>query len=313
MPDRTIAPILILGFNRPDRIKNLIESIRKFEPPTIFLALDGPRKNNENDFVKNAECRKLVSSIDWTNEVQTLFRDENLGLQNAVPQAVTWVLSQQQEVIVLEDDVVVTGEFLSFASDRLTKYKNRSEIMHISGYNVVPREHLSLSSSSERLSKVPESIAWATWDRAWKLYDPSLNWSRNAAIKDIERHTFGKLSALRWKQMLGDASSGRISTWAYRWVESIWANDGLCLSPNVNLVTYNGYADGTNTLRRARWPELPIGELTTSCGEPTFDLKADQWIHKVVFRGDIAGVLTGPFESLALEIRNRYRKREKSK
>ena len=96
-------------------------------------------------------------------------------------------------------------------------------------------------------------------------------------------------------------------------VESIWANEGLCLSPNVNLVTYNGYADGTNTLRRARWPELPIGELTTSCGEPTFDLKADQWIHKVVFRGDIAGVLTGPFESLALEIRNRYRKREKSK
>lgn len=312
MSDANIAPILILGFNRPDRIKNLIDSLRKYAPHSIYLALDGPRKNNENDLVKNIECRKLVSSIDWTDDVKTLFREENLGLQIAVPQAVSWVLSKEQEVIVLEDDVVVTGQFLSFASDRLTKFRDRLDIMHISGYNVVPPQQISLIGASERLSKVPESIAWATWDRAWKLYDPSLNWSRNATISEIQRHTSGKISAIRWKQMLTDASSGRISTWAYRWVDSIWAHEGLCLSPNVNLVTYNGYEDGTNTLRRARWPELPIGELVTSSDEPLFDQKADQWIHKTVFRGDVAGIFFGPLESLALAIRNHYRKRKNS-
>ncbi len=313
MPKIPLAPILILGFNRPDRVKNLINSLRIFQPPSILIALDGPRRNNSNDLKKSTECREIVLQIDWTENVQTLFRDENLGLQIAVPDAITWALDLHPAVIILEDDVVVSGEFLSFASDRLAKYKDRSEIMHISGYNVVPPNQLSTEKASERLSKVPESIAWATWDRAWKLYDPSMKWSRGATISEIEVHTHGKLSALRWKQMFSDAASGRISTWAYRWVDSIWANDGLCISPNVNLVTYNGYEGGTNTLRNARWPELPIGELLNDSSEALFDHKADRWIHKVVFRGDVTGVITGPLESGALAIRNRYRRRKSRK
>jgi hypothetical protein len=114
---------------------------------------------------------------------------------------------------------------------------------------------------------------------------------------------------LRWKELFSDAEHRRVSTWAYRWIGSMWSERGLCVSPNRNLVTYAGYTEGTNSRRRAQWSEFPVEALPS---EPLseaieIDLKADAYLGSQVFRGTPTGVIRGAAESAAMAVLRRRR------
>jgi hypothetical protein len=83
-------------------------------------------------------------------------------------------LSEFEQTIVIEDDVVVSKDTLEFFEWCLDKYKNNSEVGHISGYSNVPLEKFSSKKNSHRLRIFPESYAWATWGNRWKLYEKNL-------------------------------------------------------------------------------------------------------------------------------------------
>lgn len=296
------VPVLLLGFNRPDRIIDLIGSLRVTRPQIVRVAIDGPRPSHPNDARLVGETRAAVDDIDWTTNVAGLYRATNLGLERAVPDAVSWVLDEFKSVIVIEDDVGVGPQFIDFATRALREFESRPEIFHVSGYNVVPHDYLSKPAAAARLSRVPESFAWATWRRAWQLYEPTLTWGTDCSVSELSEVLESRTAALRWKQNFALARKGLISSWAYRWAASIWSKSGYCLSPNRNLITYRGYRGGTHTRRRARWTEFPIEPLEIdNLGEPIeFDPKADSYLHRRVFRATPLGVGLGPIESLAL-------------
>ena len=300
----TEAPILLLGFNRPDRLAELIDSVRPFQPTIIRVAIDGPRSDRVDEIRLTEACRREVERIDWTKDVDVLARNVNLGIERAIPDAVTWVLSDFDKVIVIEDDVRVGPQFIPFANACLDRFERNEQVMHISGYNVVPHEHLSMPDAPYRFSRVPESLAWATWKRAWEHYNPSLDMWQHNPRSVLENVVGSTLSARRWKQNFELAHRQLISTWAYRWTSSMWQRDGLCVSPNRNLVTYRGYEAGTHTRRKARWLELPIVELDiTAAPIPAdVDAMADRYLHRQVFNSTLSGVALGPAERIALQI-----------
>ena len=43
------SPILFIIFNRPSQTKIVFESIKNIKPKELYIAADGPRKNNIND------------------------------------------------------------------------------------------------------------------------------------------------------------------------------------------------------------------------------------------------------------------------
>ncbi|MCE9623086.1 MAG: hypothetical protein K8R99_12145 [Actinomycetia bacterium] len=300
-------PVLLLGFNRPERIIDLIESLRMTSPPIVRIAIDGPRATHPDDPRRVGETRAAVERIDWTADVDTLIRDTNLGLERAVPEAVSWVLDEFESVIVIEDDVGVGPQFVEFATRALQAFEDRPEVFHVSGYNVVPHDKLSNPAATARLSRVPESFAWATWRRAWQHYDPKLTWGSDCSIAELSEVLQSRTAAIRWKQNFALARHGRISSWAYRWIASIWSHDGYCLSPNRNLITYRGYSGGTHTRRRARWTEFPIEPVDlVGIAQPIeFDATADAYLHRQVFRATPLGIGLGPAEALALQILKR--------
>jgi hypothetical protein len=268
------------------------------------VAVDGPRAGHATDGERVRLTREAVTRIDWTDDVRTLFRGQNVGLERAVPGAVSWALEEAASVIVIEDDVNVGPEFIDFAQTALRKFESRDDVMHVSGYNVVPHDLVSDPDAPVRLSRVPESFAWATWRRAWQFYDPSLEWGTNCSVSDLTAVLGSRWAALRWKQNFSLAHHGRISSWAYRWAASMWQHNGYCLSPNRNLITYRGYQGGTHTRRRARWQELPIERLDVNAidGGARFDTVADSYLHRQVFHATPVGVALGPAEALALRI-----------
>jgi hypothetical protein len=192
----------------------------------------------------------------------------------------------------------------------LERFKNEPSIGHINGYNLVASENLLSPGSPIRLTRYPESYAWATWERAWKKYDNDLTWASQCTLQELQKITHSYVGALRWKINFADAKSERIQTWAYRWLASMWRNNLSIIAPAENLVRYDGHEDGTHTRRKARWTELPItkqglSDQHESLDFPFHDEKADQWIAQQVFRENALGIIEGLAASVAMELLKR--------
>ncbi len=306
------TPLLLLAYNRPDKVRRLIDRLRPQGHPTIMVAVDGPKPGNDADAAKVQAVRDAVAEIDWTDDVETLFRPVNLGLRKAVAGAVSWAVEKHGEVIVLEEDVLPGDLFVPYAAHMLERFRDDNRIAHISGYNVVPPGQLSPGGAGSRLTRYPESIAWATWARSWEHFDDSLEWGATVSVRELAGITGGRVSAARWKQSFADAAANRIGTWAYRWIASMWSRGDLTLSPNHNLVTYAGYDEGTNSALKAPWDELPLFEGTLDeldDADIRLDPRAEAWVNRVVFGGTAVGVAKGAVVSLILRARQAVRAR----
>jgi len=288
-------------------MSGLIQSLAPLKPKLILLAVDGPKNNRTNDVHLVRQTQELASEITWDAEIQTRFRDSNLGLRRAVVDAVTWANSEHGQVIVLEDDVRAGPQLLEFLNHNLIRHQESNTIAHINGYNLVPTEHLTNSDHPSRLSIYPESYAWATWDRAWQKYDDDLTWAKNASLGDIKKICGSTVGALRWKQNFSDAAAGRIDTWAYRWLASMWEHNWIMVSPNQNIATYTGWEGGTHTRRNPKWTELPINDIhftdeETSIEHAMMDAAADVWLGKKVFGESPFGLAEGVAATMAMSV-----------
>ena len=284
-----IAPILILGFKRPENVIEIIEAIRPESPRKVYFAVDGPRANKPLDFLEVAKTQSAIHSIDWECEVRTRFREENLGLRRAIPDAVSWVLENEKCVIVVEDDAIPGPEVLKFMTSQLNDFEDDNSVLHVSGYNLVPDTDLTNPNSTIRMSRYPESYLWGTWSTAWKLYRDDLT-----GYQDLVKHSdLNYKEKLIWRLNFKMAELDLIHTWAYRWIFSMWANQGFCISPNRNLTKYIGQVDGTHTKRKTKVTELPIANLggLNSSSSLDVDSRADIWISKNVFHANSIGVL----------------------
>ena len=112
------SPVLLLIFNRPETTARVFQRIREARPPRLYLASDGPRaeKVGESETVLGLR-EELLSAIDWPCELQTLFRDDNLGCARAVSGAITWFFEHEEEGIILEDDTLPHPIFSLFRKE----------------------------------------------------------------------------------------------------------------------------------------------------------------------------------------------------
>ncbi len=300
MADKT--PVLLLGYNRPQQMHGLIQSLATLKPRLILLAVDGPRRNRPNDANLVRQTQELASEITWDAEIRTRFRVSNLGLRRAVVDAVTWANNEYGRVIVLEDDVRAGPQLLDFLDYNLMAYQEDTKVAHINGYNLVPKGHLTHPDHALRLSIYPESYAWATWDRTWQKYDDDLTWAKNASVKDIQKICGSTIGALRWKQNFADAAAERIDTWAYRWLASMWEHNWLMVSPNRNIATYQGLQDGTHTRRKVKYVEPKMEKLPMAFSRTEKDVQAERYIGKVIMGEKLVKLVIGILVSATLNL-----------
>lgn len=308
------TPVLLLAYNRPDKLHGLIDALRPLAPQLVYVVVDGPKPGSDADAARVQAVRDAVAAIDWTTDVHTRFRPENVGLRRSVVDGVGWATSEHGQVIVMEDDIVPGPNVIPYLEHMLERYRDDPTIAHVSGYNVVPADVLASPGRGSRLSIYPESYVWATWDRAWRLYDDDLSWAGTRRTRDLRRVTGSRFGALRWRQNFADARAGRISTWAYRWVASMWAHDLRMVSPNVNLVRYSGHDDGTHTVMRVAWQEQPVYDgpiepLLADAGP--LDGPAEAWLNRVIFAGTPYGVARGIAITVVLAVRTAWRARRR--
>src|SRR5215472_16858262 len=97
------APVIMLVYNRPEQTRRVFAAIQEARPRPLYLAADGPREQLEEE-ERCAEVRSIVQRVQWPCQMETLFRDRNLGCGVAVRSALDWFFEHEPEGIILEDD-----------------------------------------------------------------------------------------------------------------------------------------------------------------------------------------------------------------
>jgi len=225
-------------------------AIRAARPTQLFIAADGARTDRAGEGVLCSEARSIIEKVDWPCEVHTLFRNQNLGCRKAVVQAITWFFESVEEGVILEDDCVPDPSFFQFCEELLARYRYDRRIMVISGDNY---QHDGFKcDSSYYFSKYPHCWGWATWRRAWALYDDNMSeWPH--AMKDwsFRRKFHSKREYAFWIEPFDNVKNGSPYIWDVVWVFCNWLNGGLSILPSVNLVENVGFGqDATHTKMR---------------------------------------------------------------
>jgi len=234
------TPVLFVIFNRPDTTKQVFYEIRKAKPKQLFIAADGPRKDHPEDTGLCQKTRAIVDQVDWDCQVSTLFRDENLGCKYAVSSAIDWFFSNVGEGIILEDDCVPDQSFFPFCEELLEKYRDDERIMMISGANF--QFGKKKTEDSYYFSRYFHIWGWATWKRAWKLYDKEMKaWPEIRENGYLTNILSEKKLVRYWEVIFNSVYNGSIITWDYQWVFSCWIQGGLSIIPNINMISNIGF------------------------------------------------------------------------
>jgi hypothetical protein len=101
---------------------------------------------------------------------------------------------------------------------------------------------------------------WATWRRAWRLYDRDLaRWPAFKADDGLQAVAAGRpWHAAYWEREFDGTLAGRFDSWGYRWIYTVIEQAGLACVPARNLVSNIGFrADATHTV----WDRHPAANL----------------------------------------------------
>lgn len=239
----TPAPILLFVYNRPQHTQRGVESLLHNDlarDSRLIVYSDAPKTAADADSVR--QVREYIHSISGFKEIEIVERTENWGLARSIIDGVTAAVNRYGRVIVLEDDLVVAPYFLQFMNDALETYKDEPRVGHIQACDFTHDASL----PDTFLIKWTGSWGWATWDRAWHLFQPDGTKLLTELRQRRLTRTFDFNGAYGFTRMLLRQIQGRNNSWAIRWNASLFLRDVLSLNVGKSLVRNEGF-DGSGT------------------------------------------------------------------
>ncbi|WP_026899011.1 hypothetical protein [Daejeonella oryzae] len=256
------TPVLLLIFNRPETTRQVFEQIKSIRPKHLFVAADGPRLDHDDINLCN-ECRDIITNIDWDCDLKTLFRENNLGCGTGPAKAISWFFEHVEEGIILEDDCLPNRSFFRYCELLLKKYRNEHQIMHIGGNNF--QRGIQRGSGDYYFSIYNHIWGWATWKRAWRLYDMNMSdFNKDHLSKLLKSYFKAKQHQEYWLNIFERCHKDKPSDiWDYQWTYTIWNRGGFSITPQRNLVSNIGFGErATHTIEKESWlsklPSIPL-------------------------------------------------------
>ena len=242
------APVVIFGYNRADHLIHTINTLGMnkgaLETP-VYLFLDGYKNEKDKEAVKRVhEFGKTFRQDKRFKSIEVCIAEKNQGLAKSVIHGVSKIIEQYGKVIVLEDDIVTSRDFLCFMNDALQYYEYEKKIWSISGYTFdLPT--LSIIQEDVYLGYRASSWGWATWADRWNTVDWGVKDYNEFRYNILQRMCFNR-GGTNMSDMLDRQMAGEINSWAIRWCYAQYKQDKLTVFPRKSKVLNIGQ-DGSGT------------------------------------------------------------------
>lgn len=245
------SPIIIFAFNRIDILKQMIESLldnKEVKDSDLFVFVDGARCKEEEK--KVIIVQSYLKSISGFKHIEYFFAKENKGLGQSIIDGVSQIINKYGKAIILEDDLILSKNFLSFINQGLNRYKDEKNVFSICGYTnkIKLPPHYSYDAYFCTRSS---SWGWGTWADRWN----SVDWD----LTDWNKYTTQAKSFNRWGgsdcwKMLNDWRNGKNESWAIRFCFTQFLQNKLSLFPIISKVQNFGFdGNGTNCRKYSRF------------------------------------------------------------
>ncbi len=225
-----------------------MENLRQIKPKRLFVVADGPRRNHPQDIEKCRLAREVVvTTVDWACDIKTRFLGDNMGCDPAVSSAIDWFFQKVEYGIILEDDGVIHPHFFAFCGELFVRYSDDLRIMQISSLSpYAAREH-PYDYHFSRAFRCGGS--WATWRRAWKHFTSNMDrYSDKEALAILKAYHPDHTICLQQYRKLLEFKKGSFNNWDFQWNMACYAQNGLSIVPEKNLMINTGFdEDSTHT------------------------------------------------------------------
>lgn len=241
------SAVLFIIYKREDTTRRAFARIREAQPPRLYIAADGPRKDHPDDAEKCKAARKVVELIDWPCEVHRLYRERNLGCGKGVSSAITWFFEHEEQGIIIEDDILPHIDFFKYCDEMLERYKNDESVQLIAGRNSFYEDFK--YEYSYYKSSLFHIWGWASWRRVWNTYQ----YNTSEIPSDVFKMKLYSRSLLKktnqyWMRLFERMQRQPIDTWDFQLYFNEIINDRYSIIPFVNMIENIGFdKDATHT------------------------------------------------------------------
>lgn len=243
----TLSPIILFAYKRPNELKMVIEALENnylASESELYIFVDGPRRKEDN--VKVQAVRKLCDEIKGFKKITKIYHEINQGCANSIINGISSVLKNHESVIVIEDDIVTSVNFLTYSNQCINFYRQNKSVFSISGFSLpfeffkdYPYDAFSFPRSC--------SWGWATWADRWFSVDWEVSDFKDF-MQDSEAQKNFCFGGSDLVKMLNDYMKGSIDAWDIRFSYSQFKQNGFTIYPVVSKVENIGFdTDATHT------------------------------------------------------------------
>ncbi len=236
------APIIIFAFNRVDVLQTLVKTLQanpEAKNSDVYVYVDGARPEKKGEKEKVLQVQEYVKSISGFKTLKYKFSETNKKLAPSIIAGVSEVMDKYGRCIVLEDDLILSKNFLAWMNQCLDEYANNKKIFQISGFTP------SVLKKGEVLGDVlftgkAHSWGWATWKDRWDEVDWEMTyWDKFSKSKDMQKDfaTIGN----EMPGLLFAHKAGKKSTWWARFCYSQFILGKLTAYPVRSKVINEGF------------------------------------------------------------------------
>ena len=192
--------IVIIAFNRPNSIQRLLTSLEKLivlnnEKVRLYISID---RNNSKE---NQKVVEIANSYIWKfGEKIVNYRDKNLGLKEHVLKCGN-LTNEYENIIVLEDDIVISPLMIIYAKQVLSFYQNDNNIAGFGLYSFQrnPLNHLPFTPMNNS-SDVYFLQHACSWGQIWtkEKWNEFYNWYLKNKNTDFYKYKEIPTNIINW-------------------------------------------------------------------------------------------------------------------
>ncbi len=242
-----LTPIVLFAYKRIDKVKTCLESLEKCkdaDKTNLIIFCDGYKGETDKQNVLEVQNYIRIYSQNKHSfcNVYPFFKEKNHGLANSIVSGVTKVMQEYGSAIIVEDDLIVSGDFIQYMNAALKYYKDDKRVGTIGAFTPISNK-IQMSPGGVLKSRMGCCWGWATWYDRWK----NIDWNIDHCLplteeeqKSIDRVQYGFCA------MLKQQAEGKIDSWAVRYDYYSIKNDLWTIYPNKSKVASVGF-DSSST------------------------------------------------------------------
>ena len=240
-----LSPVVVFAYKRADKIEKCLKALQRnilADKTQVYLFADGAK--SDKDRLDVEETRNFIREFEKGHGfagLKVYYRECNMGLANSIITGVTEIIEKYGKVIVVEDDLITSIDFLLYMNDALVYYDKMEKIGEISAFTH-PLKGLQKYEHDVYVTRKAECWGWVTWKDRWELADWEMS-SYPLFLRNRQKKEFEKLQK-GINKMLCMQMGGKLDSWAVRWCYSLFMNGRLTVYPKISRARNIGF-DGS--------------------------------------------------------------------